>query len=118
MMKSFVSSSIVSRGAAGSNLFFSDLREFLGIFQESLIEQKERLVEAEEAQDRIIAERRWGGWGRSGSDEGAVVAGDVAYAARMIGKQGERIKTLDGFYESQAGILREYEKEIREKGSR
>jgi len=116
-MRNVMRSSVIGRGSRVSGTFFSSGSEFLGIFRETIRDQKERLVEAKERSDEVIRERseewvvlcqrRPGSWFDKSTEamRQFVYGADVAYALEKIEKQSRRLQTLESFYEEQKMIF-------------
>lgn len=116
-IRNIMRSSIIGKGSKVSGVFFTSGSEFLGIFEESIRDQRERLSEAKERREEVIRERgeeweimrqRRGRW-FDNSAEGKhefVHGADVKYALEKIEQQQKRLKTLETFYEEQKVLFR------------
>ena len=94
VMRSVVGSSIIGRGQK-SNVFFASAAEFLAIFSDSLVEQRDRLRDAKERQAAIV-----------GEEEGSERREAVVDAAKKIERQTRRLETLQRFYVEQKEMFR------------
>ncbi len=83
-------SSLIGQGHRG-RLFFNSGREFLGIFQETIVAQQERL---EDAKLRLQEE------------QGRISKHGLEYTKRKIAKQEERLCALSTFYNEQKVIMK------------
>lgn len=96
-LRNLARSSILGRGAKVSELIFTSGAEFVGLLEESILEQSERLADAKQRQQEM-------------RDDQAPSSRNLEYADEKIKKQETRIETLKAYLQSQQDVFTRQEK--------